>query len=187
MIRKNLYPFIFSCAIILVAAFILSLIGRQPWGKNNEPGLWSGNINSRHNSQFLSDPYSFTHITHGVGFYGLLWLVAPSAPLAWRAVGAIALESGWEVFENTDFVINRYRESTISLDYYGDSIVNSIFDILFMVLGFGLASRLPRYATIVGIILLEVFLVFWIRDSLLLNIIMLLYPLGAIRRWQMGG
>lgn len=173
--------------IIASAGFLELKMGRTPIFKYGPVRFWSGDINSNQNSQQLADPYSFTHITHGVLFYALL-SVGPAGrlPLGFRAVIATALESAWEVFENTDFVINRYRAATISLDYYGDSVINSIFDIMAALFGFWLASRLSWPATIAVVILLEVILALWIRDSLLLNIIMLIYPLEAIKKWQMG-
>jgi hypothetical protein len=159
---------------------------RIPFCKCGIVSLWSGDIYSNQNSQQFTDPYTFTHVIHGVLLYGLLWLIGgkrmpPGAMLVW----AVALESGWEVLENTNFVINRYRETTISLDYYGDSIFNSIGDILAMMVGFGLASRLPGRVAAVGALALDAALLFLIHDSLLVNIIMLIYPIEAIRRWQL--
>jgi len=121
-----------------------------------------------------------------VGFYWLLWLVARKLPLGLRGVLAVALESGWEVFENSDMVIQRYRAATISLGYYGDSVLNSVGDILTAALGFTLAARLPTRVTVIGCILLEILLVLWIRDSLSLNILMLIHPFAAIKNWQLG-
>lgn len=161
-------------------------MGRTPTFKYGPVRPWSGDINSNQNSQQIADPYTFTHVTHGVGFYALLRLIAGSLPVGSRFILAMLIESAWEVFENTDFVINRYREATISLDYYGDSVINSIFDIFAAALGFWLAWRFRVPVSIIVIILLEVMLAFWIRDSLFLNILMLIYPLDVVRRWQMG-
>jgi hypothetical protein len=143
-------------------------------------------VNSSENSQHLSDWYTFTHIIHGFAFYGLWWLIGRRWSLGTRLVGAMVVESGWEILENTDLVINRYREATISLDYYGDSVINSVSDILAMVSGFLLAARLPIWLTIALTVTMEAGLAYFIHDNLLLNILMLLYPLDAIRRWQTG-
>jgi hypothetical protein len=179
-----------KAAIIVLLMSIAALaefsMGRRPWGIGGRPGVWSGDPNSDRNSQLLFDPYTLTHVTHGVLFYGVLSPIFKGAWAGKRLIAAVALESGWEVLENTDMVIERYRAETISLNYYGDSIVNSISDIFACIFGFALASRIPRRASIIGVIALEGILLFWIRDSLALNIIMLLYPSEAIRMWQMG-
>lgn len=161
-------------------------MGRRPWGVPGIPGLWSGNIWSEHNSQFLLDPYTFTHVLHGVMFYALLSLFFRDLPVLSRLVIAVGLESGWEILENTNFIIQRYRAETISLNYFGDSIVNSMGDILACILGFTLASRLPVRVTIIGTIAVEVVLALWIRDNLTLNLVMLIHPNHAIRLWQLG-
>jgi hypothetical protein len=127
------------------------------------------------------------HIIHGFAFYALLWLVARRWRKAWRMAIAMVIESGWEIFENTDFVINRYREVTISLDYYGDSVINSVSDIAAMALGFGLAARLPVRVIIALIVAMELGVGYLIHDNLTLNILMLIYPLEAVRLWQAGG
>jgi hypothetical protein len=168
-------------------AAILAGMGRAWWCAAGDANLWSSEVWSRHNSQHLVDPYSFTHVTHGVLLYGVLHLVAPGAAVATRAVLALALESGWEVLENSGPIIERYRAATISLGYYGDSVVNSISDILACFAGFMLAARLPAWGTVFAAVGLEAALVLWIRDSLLLNLLMLVHPLEALKRWQLGG
>jgi Protein of unknown function (DUF2585) len=174
-------------AIILTAALTEFAMGRKLWGIGGQPGIWSGNVNSAHNSQYLTDPYTFSHLTHGVLLYALLRLIAPGLPPGIRLLAAIAGESLWEVIENTSLVIERYRAATISLHYYGDSVMNSMCDILACVTGYALAARLPARVTVIGVIAMEAGLAWWIRDSLFLNILMLVHPVGAIRTWQMGG
>jgi len=174
-------------SVMALTAIVLFAMGREPICKCGEVWLWSGDIVSANNSQHLLDPYSFTHVEHGFGFYALLKFAAGGMPLPLRALFAIALESGWEVLENTDLVINKYREDTISLGYFGDSIVNSLSDILMNVIGFVLAARLRARTTVFVFLAIESFLLFWIRDNLILNIVMLIYPLSAIKAWQLGG
>ncbi len=175
-----------AAATTAVAASVLLAMGRTLWGTAGQPGLWSGDIWSRFNSQRLADPYTLTHIAHGLGLYGLLWLAMRNLPVRVRGILAVAIESGWEVFENSDWVIQRYREATISLDYYGDSVINSTGDILTAALGFVLASWLPGRVILAGFLLLEAVLLLWIRDGFLLNILMLIYPISEVKTWQMG-
>lgn len=138
-------------------------------------------------SQHVADWYTLSHVIHGFLFYAALWLVARRMPVLWRLVIAVAVESLWEIVENSAFIIERYRAVTISLDYNGDTVLNSISDILAMMLGFWAARRLPVWASVVAILGFEALAAWVIRDGLALNVLMLLYPLDAVRAWQAGG
>ncbi len=185
--RQDVWPSLATIAVVMVAAFQLHHQGRLWWCACGEYFLWAGDTWSRHNSQHLFDPYSLTHILHGMAYYGILALIASRLPRAWRFWLAITIESLWEVIENSSYVIDRYRAVTISLDYMGNSVANSIGDIICCVLGFFLAYQLGFRKSLVFFIIAELILNFWIRDSLILNIIMLIYPIEAIKMWQIGG
>jgi hypothetical protein len=185
--RKQLIKYSVSVsAILLATAFIEYAMGRIPICKCGYTTLWAGNANSFENSQMLSDWYTFSHIIHGFIFYWLLGKFAKRLPPPVRFIIALIIEAAWEILENSPIIINRYRTATMSLDYYGDSIINSLSDILAMVLGFILASKLPVKVSIASVVLMEITVGYVIRDNLTLNIIMLLYPFQAILDWQMG-
>lgn len=174
-------------SVVLLMVVVLLAMGRTPICTCGYVKLWHGVVYSSENSQHLSDWYTFTHIIHGFAFYPIVWVVARRWPVATRLVLATLIEASWEVLENTDFVINRYREVTISLDYYGDSVINSVSDVFAMIVGFLIASRAPARLTLALAVGLELFLAWAIRDNLTLNLIMLVHPLDVVRAWQSAG
>ncbi len=169
-----------------VLAGSLYLMGQVPICECGYVKLWHGVTFSSENSQHLSDWYTFSHVIHGFIFYWLATLLFPRSPVLFRMLLAIFVEVSWEIFENTDFIINRYREVTISLDYYGDSVINSVMDTLFCLVGFVIAWRAPVWLTVFLALAMEAFVGYMIRDNLTLNIIMLLYPAQFILDWQSG-
>jgi len=186
--RQDVSPwacFFLAIVIVAVAAVLLRWQGRSWFSTTGVMSAWSGDAWGRENSQQLFDPYTFTHITHGVLIYALVWLLAGKLPLRMRLLLVITLEASWEVYENTDAVIERYRAATMALGYYGDSVFNSVGDTLACVVGFFLAAKLPVRATVWTAIGLELLLTLWIRDSLLLNIVMLIHPIEAVKTWQL--
>ncbi len=173
-------------AIILIGglALIEFLNGRLPICKCGYVLAWYNNTNGPGNSQHLTDWYTFSHLIHGFLFYGFLWLVARKLPVRTRLILAIIIECGWELLENSPLIIDRYRTATFALDYYADSIINSVSDVIAMVVGFLLAKKFPIYLSIFIIVALELFAGYMVRDNLTLNVIMLIYPIESIKVWQ---
>lgn len=168
----------------LIAYFRLH--GRLWWCKCGEPFLVSLDINSMHNSQHIIDPYSLSHVLHGVIFYFAVTLLAPKMLLSWRVAIATLVEIGWEILENSPIIIERYRAATISLGYEGDTVANSISDVAMAMIGFFLAAKIGWKWSLVFFVASELFMLWWIRDNLTLNVLMLVHPLQAVKQWQAG-
>lgn len=179
-----------AAGLLAVTLAILASFGRHWWCACGNAIPWSLEINGSHNSQHFIDPYSVSHFEHGLFFFIFLALFRDRLSLTWRLVAAAGIECGWEILENSSFIIDRYRAATISLDYYGDSMLNSVSDVLFAALGFVATSMLPKdrfWMWWWGIVLVcEFGLIFTVRDSLMINVIMLAHPIEAIRQWQAG-
>ena len=184
MIRRRAAPA--AILILLATAAILLAMGRNPICTCGTIDPWVGLRDSPKTSQMLADWYSLSHVVHGLLFYAGLWLVARRWPAEWRFLAALLIESAWEVIENTPLVIDRYRETTAALGYSGDSVINSMSDILMMCVGFLAARRLPVWTSIALLVVLEVVPLFVIRDNLALNILNLLAPNAAVAAWQAG-
>ncbi len=173
-------------AIFGLAAVALRLEGHRFWCRCGRLTPWSGDIHSAHNSQHLVDPYSFTHIEHGLLLYALLRLFSRWLGPGWRLALAVALEGIWEVVENLPAVIERYRQATIALGYVGDSVANSVGDIAACTFGLILAQRLPVRWSVALVVTVELALLAIYRDNLTLNVLMLICPLESVKAWQMG-
>ena len=173
-----------SIGIAALTAAVLFLMGREPICTCGTIKLWHGEAISSENSQHISDWYSPSHALHGFVFYAFFWLILRRSGLGLRLALAALIEAAWEIAENTNTVIEHYREATIALNYYGDSILNSMADIAFMITGFILASRLPVWTSVLIFVAAELIVGYFIRDGLILNVIMLLSPQDWIREWQ---
>ena len=184
--ERHRLVFIVATALVLLALIVsLRAEGRHFLCTCGHFAVWISDWCSSNTSQQLLDPYSLTHILHGFLFFWLLALLFKRMPGAWQFLLAMLLESAWEVFENTSFVINKYRNETAALGYEGDTIVNSLGDLACALLGFAVARRLGVRRSLIVFVLIEAVLIFWIHDSLLLQILMLVRPVEAIKLWQM--
>ena len=168
-------------------AAVLLLMGRSAWCRCGRLSVWSWDIWSSHNSQHLVDPYFFTHVLHGVLFCGLLYWLPQFITSWWKFSIALALECGWELLENSPIIIDRYRTATFALDYYGDSAANSVVDVLACAMGYGFAVTAGRGKSVALVLISELLMTLTIRDCLALNLLMLVYPVEAIKQWQLGG
>ena len=184
--RESAQRFVYSrtIGVLLVMIVVLALLGRTPWCSCGGLSPWSWQVQSRHNSRHLIDPYTFTHVLHGLLFFAALRPLASRLSRSQRFLTATIVEAAREILENTPMIIDRYRATTISLDYYGDSIANSVADVIACLCGYAIASRLRWYYSVALFVIVEIGLLITIRDSLLLNIIMLAYPNDTILQWQ---
>lgn len=177
-------PWLAMVLFLTALCFQLRRQGRSWWCACGQPYPWVIDPQGPHNSQHLFDPYSFTHVLHGVLLCGLLVWAVPRLASAWRLCLTVCIEGLWEVFENSAFVIERYRAATMAQGYSGDTIANSLGDILSCALGFVLARRLGLWRSCLLFLATEAMLLVWIHDSLLLNVVMLIHPIDVIKVWQ---
>ncbi|MGD9589058.1 MAG: DUF2585 family protein [Pyrinomonadaceae bacterium] len=182
------WPIALSIGIAMLMTVVLWTQGRIWWCKSGDWAIYVNEAwNSSHTSQHLFDPYTFTHVLHGVLAFWLAGLILPRLAMGWRYLIAMAGEAAWEVLENSAFIIEKYRENTASLDYFGDSILNSVGDLIACAAGFWIAVKVGWWRSLAFFVVVEILLLIWIRDGLMLNILMLIYPLESIKAWQMGG
>ena len=181
---------VLSVATVLVLLALIALLhaeGRIFVCACGHFAVWVSDWCSSNTSQQLLDPYSLTHLLHGFLFFWLIALAFRRMPRGWQVLLAMLLESAWEIFENTSFVINKYRTETAALGYQGDTIVNSLGDLACALIGFLIARQLGVRRSLIVFVLVEVVLILWIHDSLLLQILMLVRPIEAVKLWQVCG
>lgn len=189
---KHRFVILSTIIVCAVTGLIELYTGRSLFGPDGRFGWWDGNIWGSENSQRVADAYSFSHIIHGMVFYGFLWFIAvkmnfPRFVMKYRFLVALLLEAGWELLENSPIIINRYREATIAQGYVGDSVLNSVSDIGMVIVGFIIARYAKVWMTVLLIVAFEVGCLFWIRDNLTLNVLMLVRPVESIKVWQAEG
>jgi hypothetical protein len=172
--------------LAVVAVAVLRWEGRPWWCACGNVKFWVANAWSSHTSQHAFDPYSLTHLLHGMVFCGVLWLWFRDAHRGWQFVAALVIEVGWEILENSYFIIDRYRTATAALGYSGDTVVNSLGDIVSCAVGFLVARKLGWWKSVLLFVAIEVILLVCIRDNLLLNVIMLICPIDAVQQWQLA-
>ena len=180
---RSLY-FTLAAAVFIAAGTVEALVHR-PWlGPDKKFGFWCGSIWSSECSQRLADPYSFSHIVHGIVFYGLLWLCFRKASVAARFLTSVVIECAWEVGENLPFIIERFRAANAALGYEGDSIMNSLSDVVMMAIGFWIAWKFTPWKSLAAALVMEVGCALWVRDNMTLQLVMLLHPIQAVKTWQ---
>ena len=179
-----------SITVFMLMVVVLRLLGRIWWCAAGDGGFWVSDVWSEHNSQHIADAYSFSHVGHGLLFV-LAFRYLPGIrrlmqrlSFAWQFAVAAGIEAGWEVLENSPIIIERYREATMAVGYSGDSIANSIGDLAFCMIGFVFAAKVKWYWTVAVFVVIEIAMLIAIRDNLTLNVLMLIYPLEAIKSWQ---
>lgn len=194
-LKKHRFVIISMIVVFALVAIIEICSGRSLLGPDGHFGWWDSDVWSSENSQRVADAYSFSHIIHGMLFYGFLWLIWKKLPTRlkekfprkyWFLV-ALLIEAGWELLENSPIIINRYREATIALGYVGDSVLNSVCDVGMMALGFLIARFSKVWVVILLIVVFELGCLWWVRDNLTLNVLMLVHPSESIKVWQSEG
>lgn len=190
-LKKHRFVILSTVAVLALVAAAEFFLGRTFLGPDGQFGWWSNDIYSITNSQRVADVYSLSHIIHGILFFAFLWLVARRLPVKISFLIAMLIEAGWEILENSAVIINRYREATIALGYTGDSVLNSLCDVGMAALGFFIAFLSVRFSkiwiSIALIIIFELGTLFWVRDNLTLNVLMLVHPLESVKVWQAAG